>query len=49
VSGNAADGFIASGDNNARSEPTERVTIVNYVSETIAIYKPIFRDGQATP
>lgn len=39
VSGNATDGFIASGDNNQYSEPTERVRPTNYVSEVVAIYR----------
>ena len=38
VSGNARDGYIASGDNNARSEPDERVTSANYISTAVAIY-----------
>lgn len=39
VSGNARDGFIASGDNNPRSEATERVTAANYDAEVIGIYR----------
>ncbi len=39
VSGNAKDGFIASGDNNPSSEASERVTAANYVGELVAIYR----------
>jgi hypothetical protein len=39
VSGNAKDGFIASGDNNSRSEPSELVTASTYRGEVIAIYR----------
>ncbi len=39
VAGSAAEGFIASGDNNARSEADERVTADNYLGEIIAIYR----------
>lgn len=39
VSGNAKDGFIASGDNTPRSEASERVTAANYVSEVVGIYR----------
>ena len=39
VSGNAQDGFIASGDNNPKSEASERVTSANYVGEVVAIYR----------
>lgn len=39
VAGSAAEGFIASGDNNARSEPQERVTAANYLGEIVAIYR----------
>lgn len=41
VSGNAADGFIASGDNNPHSEAFERVTAANYRARVVAIYRPI--------
>lgn len=40
VSGNAAAGFIASGDNNPNSEATERVRRDNYHGAVIAIYRP---------
>ncbi len=39
VSGNAKDGFIASGDNNPTSEAAERVTAANYVGELVGIYR----------
>jgi hypothetical protein len=39
VSGNAKNGFIASGDNNKRSEPDERVDRNNYLETCVAIYK----------
>ena len=39
ASGNAKDGFIASGDNNARSEPDERVTSTSYQETCVAIWK----------
>jgi len=39
VSGNAKDGFIASGDNNPRSEASERVTAANYDAEVVGIYR----------
>ena len=39
VSGNAKDGFIASGDNNARSEAAERVRADNFVGEVVSIYR----------
>lgn len=39
VSGGAADGFIASGDNNAHSEPDQLVGAANYIGEVIAIYR----------
>jgi hypothetical protein len=39
VSGNAVDGFIASGDNNKRSEPDERVDAGNYLETCVAIYR----------
>jgi hypothetical protein len=38
VSGNARDGFIASGDHNAHSEAQERVHADVYVGDTIAVY-----------
>lgn len=38
VSGNAKDGFIGSGDNNATSEASERVTSANYEAEVVAVY-----------
>lgn len=39
VAGNAAEGYIASGDNNPRSEAGERVRADNYEGEIIAIYR----------
>lgn len=39
VSGNAKDGFIASGDNNAHSEPNERVVATTYGGEVVGIYR----------
>ncbi len=39
VSGNAKDGFIASGDHNPTSETSERVTVADYVGELVAIYR----------
>lgn len=39
VSGNAKDGFIASGDNNPFSEPKEPVTQDKYVGEIVSIYR----------
>ena len=39
VSGNAQDGFIASGDNNSTSEASERVRVDNFDSVLIAIYR----------
>jgi hypothetical protein len=39
VSGNAKGGFIASGDNNPRSEAFEPVTAATYRGEVIAIYR----------
>lgn len=32
-------GFIASGDNNAHSEPMARITAANYLGEVISIYR----------
>lgn len=39
VSGNAKDGFIASGDHNPKSESAERVTAANYKGELMGIYR----------
>jgi len=39
VSGNARSGFIASGDNNSRSEPFEPVTAETYRGEVVGIYR----------
>ncbi len=39
VSGDAQNGFIASGDNNPRSEPWEPVTALIYRGEVVAIYR----------
>jgi hypothetical protein len=39
VSGTARGGFIASGDNNARSEPREPVTAATYRGEVVGIYR----------
>lgn len=39
VSGDARAGFIASGDNNARSEAFELVTAATYVGEVVGIYR----------
>lgn len=39
VSGNSVEGFIASGDNNPRSEASERVTKQNFVGEIVSIYR----------
>lgn len=41
VSGDAKDGYIASGDNNPRSEASERVRADNFDSEVVAIYRYI--------
>ncbi len=39
VSGNAKDGFVASGDNNPLSEANELVTESKYKGEVVAIYR----------
>jgi signal peptidase I len=39
VSGNAKDGFIASGDNNPRSEPHEPIRADKFKGEVVTIYR----------